>query len=273
MARVLALSSHVAFGTVGLAVIVPGLHALGHEVVAVPTVVLSSHPGYGRFAGEQIAPAVIREMTDALDANGWLAGCGGVLTGYLPTPAHVEAAAAAVARVRKANPGAIVLCDPVCGDDPDGLYLDPQVPAAITRLLLPQCTIATPNRFEVSCLAGTAASDIAGAVEAARALGVPSALVTSVPASEGRLATLLVERSTARAAYVRRVPHAPHGTGDLLAALYLGHLLNGAAPDKALGSAVAAVEAAITASGPDELVLARAGALWAGVEPLATVPL
>ena len=52
MARVLALSSYVAFGSVGLAAIVPALHWLGHEVIALPTVVLSNHPGYPRFAGE-----------------------------------------------------------------------------------------------------------------------------------------------------------------------------------------------------------------------------
>ena len=57
MARVLALSSYVAFGSVGLAATVPALHWLGHEVIALPTVVLSNHPGYPRFAGESI-PAV-----------------------------------------------------------------------------------------------------------------------------------------------------------------------------------------------------------------------
>jgi pyridoxine kinase len=51
--------------------------------------VLSSHPGHGRSAGERIAPAIIEEMVDALDANGWLAGVDAVLTGYLPTAGHV----------------------------------------------------------------------------------------------------------------------------------------------------------------------------------------
>ena len=70
MARVFALSSHVAFGSVGLAAIVPALQSLGHEAVAVPTVVLSNHPGYGAFSGDQIAPATLDQIVDALDANG-----------------------------------------------------------------------------------------------------------------------------------------------------------------------------------------------------------
>jgi pyridoxine kinase len=266
MARVLALSSHVAFGSVGLAVIVPALHALGHETIAVPTVVLSNHPGYGRFAGERMAPAIIEEMIDALDANGWLAGVDAVLTGYLPTAGHVASAAGAVARVRAANPSALVLCDPVCGDDPGGLYLDQSVPAAIAELLLPACTIATPNRFETSWLSGMPIASPKEAVDAARALSVPAVLVTSVPASGDRLATVLVEESEARACFIPRRETAPRGTGDLLAALYLGHVLSGARPEQSLGRAVAGVEAAIAASGPCELVLGRA--TWAAAEAL-----
>ena len=67
MARVLALSSHVAFGSVGLAAIVPALQSLGHEVIAVPTVVLSNHPGYGPFSGERISAAMLGQILDALD--------------------------------------------------------------------------------------------------------------------------------------------------------------------------------------------------------------
>ncbi len=89
MARILALSSHVAFGSVGLAVIVPALQWLGHEVIVIPTVLLSNHPGYARFAGDPVLPGQIAAMVDALEANGWLADTAAVITGYLPSPAHV----------------------------------------------------------------------------------------------------------------------------------------------------------------------------------------
>ena len=270
MPRVLALSSHVAFGSVGLAVMVPALHALGHETIAVPIVVLSNHPGYGGFAGERIAPAIIEEMIEALDRNGWLADVDAVLTGYLPTAGHVASAAGAIARVRASNPAALVLCDPVCGDDPGGLYLDQSVPAAIAELLLPASTIATPNRFEASWLSGMPITTPKEAVDAARALNIPTVLVTSVPASGDRLATVLVEQDAACACFVPRRESAPRGSGDLLAALYLGHVLNGAGPESALGRAVAGVEAVIAASGPNELVLA--GAVRAAAEALPATP-
>jgi pyridoxine kinase len=269
MARVLALSSHVAFGSVGLAVIVPALQALGHEVVALPTVVLSNHPGYARFSGEHIAPAALERMIDSLDANGWLAGIDGVLTGYLPTPRHVRVAEAAVRRIREANASLLFVCDPVFGDDPGGLYLEEAAAAAIRERLLPLCDVATPNRFELAWLSGKPVTSVEEAAAAARALGVPTVLATSIPEGEKRLATLLVGASEARACFVPRREVAPHGTGDLLAALYLGHALNGANSDACLARAAAAVEASIAASSSrDELSLA--GAVWARAEPLPT---
>lgn len=271
MPRVLAFSSHVAFGSVGLAVIVPALHGLGHEVMALPTILLSNHPGYGRFAGEQIAPINLQQIIDALDANGWLARTDAVLTGYLPTATHVATAAKAIERVRSANPSALVICDPVCGDEPDGLYLPAEVPAAIAEMLLPQSDIASPNAFELAWFSGASADTVYAATGAARTLNLPAVLATSIPAGEGRLATLLVGESAARACFVPRRATAPHGTGDLMAALYLGHVLNGVEPTAALGRAVAAVEVSISMSnGQDELSLTYAGAFWAQAEPLPT---
>lgn len=272
MARVLALSSHVAFGSVGLAVIVPALQRLGHEVMALPTIVLSNHPGYGRFSGEQIAPLYLDQIMDSLDANGWLEGIDAVLTGYLPTPTHVTTAAGVIARVRAANADALVVCDPVSGDEPTGLYLDAAVLAATAEQLFPQCDITTPNRFELSWLAGAPIESPEAAVMAARALGTPAVLATSIPADGGRLATLLVSDQAARACFVPRRKTAPHGTGDLLAALYLGHVLNGAGPEVSLGCAVAAVDDRIMAAdGRDELPLAEAGTAETAPLPVASI--
>ena len=274
MPRVLALSSHVAYGSVGLAPIVPALQALGHEVVALPTIVLSNHPGHASYAGEQIAPATLERILDSLDANGWLPAIDAVLTGYLPSVAHVDLARSTCERVRAANAGALLVCDPVLGDAPGGLYIDEAAATAIGRSLMPLCDLATPNAFELAWLSRLPVESVNGAVTAARALDVAVVLATSVPATDDRLATLLVGENEAQACFVPRRPTAPHGTGDLLAALYLGHVLNGVAPDASLARAVAAVEASIAAStGRDELSLAAAGANWAEAAGLPTVTL
>jgi pyridoxine kinase len=90
MGRYLVISSQVAHGHVGLSAIVPALQAMGHEVIALPTILLSNHPGHAKVAGFKVEPSVLGQMLDALEANGRLKRVDAVLTGYLPTVDHVR---------------------------------------------------------------------------------------------------------------------------------------------------------------------------------------
>ncbi len=107
MGRVLSISSSVSRGRVGNSIAVPVLEALGHEVWAVPTVQLSTRPGLGTVAREDVSPEMIGRFVDALEADGALARLKGISTGYLPSAAHVRAAADAVRRAKAANPDVI----------------------------------------------------------------------------------------------------------------------------------------------------------------------
>jgi len=272
MARVLALSSHVAFGSVGLAAIVPALQQLGHDVIALPTVVLSNHPGYGCYSGKQIPAAEIDEMVDALDANGWLANVDAVLTGYLPTRDHAVSAKKAVERVRQRSPSTYYVCDPVFGDDPKGMYLDAAVAPAIREHLLPLCNLATPNRFELSWLTQMRVGGPKEAAEAMIKLDAGSVVATSIAAGEDQIATLMTAEDEVCGCFVPRRSTAPHGTGDLLTGLLIGHVLNGLTFEAALGRSVAGVEMTIaTSSGRGELSLVAAKRHWAHAEALPVV--
>jgi pyridoxine kinase len=270
MARILAISSYVAHGHVGLGAGVPALNRLGHEVVALPTVILSNHPGHPRWAGERVDPGCLASMLDALDANGILGGVHAVLTGYLPSPAHVRFAAKAAARVAERQPRVEVFVDPVLGDDPAGLYVDDAAAAALRDELVPLADMIFPNRFELSYLTGLAVDDVASAIEAAQEARVRSVLATSIPSEPGHLANLFVVGGDAARCDVPRLEFVPHGTGDLLAALFVGHRLNGGRGSVHLGAAVAGVAAAVALSrGSTELRLIPAVAQWAEPVPLA----
>ena len=82
MGTVIAISSLVAKGGVGLRVTVPALQRLGHDAIAFPTMVLSSHLGFARVAGTAISPETLAAMIDALDANAWLERADAIITGY-----------------------------------------------------------------------------------------------------------------------------------------------------------------------------------------------
>lgn len=272
MGIVLCLSSQVARGYVGGSAARIALERMGHECWLLPSVILSNHPGHARFAGEQVPPGRLRAIVEALEANGWLGDVDAVLSGYMPSAEHVTLAARTVELVKAANSDVSYLCDPILGDDPGGLYVDEEVAAAIRDELLPLCQIATPNRFELEWLSGKSARQVRTATGPARALGPDTVLVTSLtgdhPAS---LVNLLVEgKGGVKGGVMTSVPKrksAPHGPGDLIAALFLGGLLNGAGASEALGSATAGVEMALDAGkNSDELQLASS-AQWANAGP------
>jgi pyridoxine kinase len=66
-------------------------------------------------------------------------------------------------------------------------------------------------------------------------------VVTSAFAAAGEIANLIVTSDRVVRASHAALPSVPNGTGDLIAALYLAHRLDGAAPAEALQRAAAAV--------------------------------
>jgi pyridoxine kinase len=267
MARILAISSQVARGAVGLSISVPAMQRLGHEVVSLPTVRLSNHPGYPHVCKIDLSSQALSETLRTLDANGWLAGIDGVLTGYLPSVAHVSVAMEGIDRVRAHSPAALVVCDPILGDDPKGLYIDAAAAAAIRDRLLPAADLATPNRFELSCLTGRPVRNPDEAVRALDCLACGGGLATSIPCHEpGKLMNLISFDAALAGTTVDHLPDAPHGTGDLMAGILTGALLAGIRPDAALATATAVTAAMLAAArGRDSLDVS---ALSAG--PLAT---
>ena len=255
---VLSLQSEVVRGHVGNSAARFALQRVGVDVWAVPTVLLSNHPGHGRFRGETIPAQRIDDLIAGLDAHGWLSRCDAVLSGYLGAPEQARAVADAVRRVKAANPRALYLCDPVFGDD-DGAYARVGVAEAMARDLLPLADIVTPNRFELSSLTSKRIATAGDAVAAARALGAGEVVVTSIQFPAAAIGTVAVTREAAWATSAARIEAVPHGSGDLFAALYLAARIQGGAVSDALVQASSAVDAVLRASaGADELQLVAA---------------
>lgn len=247
MARVLAISSHVVHGQVGLAATVPALQWLGHEVWALPTVMLASRPGLGRLVRHELPTADLSAMLAALEADGRWPSIDAVFTGYFPSAAAVAAVAPAIARIKAANPAALVCVDPILGDA-GRLYVARETAEAIGRELLPLATVATPNLFELEWLTGSSGLDRDGAAAAAKRLMVPMVAVTSAAETAESISTLLI---TPTSLIERARPHRPgipNGAGDLFAGLLLGHLLRGATAEAALDASLATLDRVLAAS-------------------------
>ncbi len=245
--NILSIQSWVAYGHVGNASAVFPLQRLGAEVWAINTVQFSNHTGYGHWTGQVFTGEEVRELVDGVEARGALQRCDAVLSGYLGDRAIGEAILDAVARVRGVNSRALYCCDPVIGDDRDGVYVRPGIADFLRENALPAADIATPNRFELEMLTGLSCASLDGAKKAAAVLigqlrgdGPRTVLLTSLRTEATPADSIDMLAAGPDGFHLLRTPTLPldlNGAGDAIAALFLYHLLR-------TGSAAAALEAA-----------------------------
>lgn len=254
----LIISSQVVHGSVGSTAMRAGFEAAGVSTYLLPTIVLSNHPGHGISAGQTLAPKTMTAMIDALGGHGWLAGIDAIVSGYLKTAGQADAVIHALDKVARENGHALYCCDPVMGDWPGGLYVSKPVKRAILEKLAPRADILTPNLFELAILAGTTPKTQTDVIAAARGLDANSVLVTSAPsATPNAMEIALVEPGGSHIFETGRREKMPHGTGDLLAGLFIGSRLAGATSADALERAGKNLARVIDASeGLDDLNLA-----------------
>jgi pyridoxine kinase len=183
---------------------------------------------------------------------------GAVLVGYLGSVGQIGSLAGLVAALKQRNPAARFLYDPNIGDN--GALFQPAVLAAEARdRLLPLADIVTPNRFELGWLTGAPVADD-GIGAAAAHLGPREVAVTSATVSPQEIGMVLIADGATTVARQAVVAGSPKGTGDLFAALYLGHRLDGRPAIEAMqraASAVARLVRRAAETGADELPLAE----------------
>lgn len=272
--RILSIQSSVAFGHVGNSAAVFPLQRLGHEVIAVNTVHFSNHTGYGKWRGIVMDPAVIADVIEGVADRDALASVDAVLTGYQGSPGVAEVVLRTVERVRALNPAVVYCADPVMGDVGRGMFVLPGVPELIRERVVPVADVLTPNVFELTYLAFdgdpgsvdpdrvASLAELLSAVDAVRAMGPRTVLVTSVQGSvveAGQIGLLAVDDS---GAYLVRTPELPlsvNGAGDVTAALFLAHLGAGSSTALArVASSVYGILAATNTAGSREIALIAA---------------
>jgi pyridoxine kinase len=234
-------------------------------------VLFGRNPAMGA-AGEVTSPDVLRRMLADIEADAVFGEVDLVITGHFSLPEQVEIAAGLLQRVRAvASRPPVVVVDPIMGDAPKGLYVKPEVAAAVIDRLLPLADWITPNLWELARLAGVEIADARAAAAACRQLG-RQALVTSVPTGEGEIGLLYCDADQAILFSHQRLPHAPNGAGDLVTASFGAGLVEGLSPaaaaERAARVAAETVQAALEWGTPDLPIVALAERL---VNPTAAV--
>ena len=253
MPLALILSSFVSGSRVGGMPQALALSTFRVDPVLAPTVIFGRRPGQGVApGGAPVAPETFRSVLEGIESHGLFGLADLAVTGYFASAEQVEIAADAIARAKRAprkgayGPKLTVVVDPIMGDEAEGLYVSEAVARCIAARLVPLADVLTPNLWELGRLTGVRLTEPAEVAEAARSLGRP-VLVTSVPMGE-RIGAVYAGPRAAVAFAHRRLDHAPHGTGDLVAAVLGAHLIEGAAPAVAAEQAIRAAAEAVFAA-------------------------
>ncbi len=274
--HVIAIQSQVVHGHVGNSAALFPMQALGVEVAAVPTTLLSNHPIYPTLRGRVLEPALVADLLKGLEERGLVEATGAVLTGYLGSAENGAVIADFLARAKAQNPDLLYVCDPVIGDEEPGVFVAEGVVDCFRDRLVPAASIATPNLFELELLAGVPARSAEALCAAVARLGAhgPRRLVVTgcvlVDTPEGAIETIVCEAGALHRIAAARLPIKPYGAGDLFAGLLVAYLVTGCdlipAAERASAGVVAVLERTI-AEKSYELRVALADFLPPGASP------
>lgn len=262
--RVLSIQSHVVHGYVGNRAAVFPLQLLGFDVDFINSVHFACHTGYKHFPhGEVMNGDQLRTVLEGLELNGLIGddgenggdnsdAIGSVLTGYIGSASFLEAVLDVLGTVRKYNPNARFVCDPVLGDD-GKFYVPEDLVDVYKNVVIPKADVVTPNQFETEQLTGIKVETIDDARKACEALHemgpsivfITSAILDGTASAEegndntdeesdcGKLITIIASKRNSVDDQQQmwridcpKIPGSFTGTGDVTASLLLGHLDN-----------------------------------------------
>jgi len=222
-------------GRCSLAAALPVLAALGVHACPVPTAVLTSQTGFGRFALCDCTsvlnefPAVWKELGVALD---------GIYTGFMANQAQLQAARTMIDEFRPP----LILIDPVLGDD-GALYpcFDENYLRAM-REFIAKADVLTPNVTEACLLTETNYAKFIAVPENEQfkmlkkmCESLPSKLTVITGYRHGNLIGNVVSNQGEITIHTTpAIGGSYSGTGDLFAACLCGYLLRGVAPESAM---------------------------------------
>ena len=223
------------FGKCALTVVLPTLSAAGIETVPIPTALLSTHTGgFDGYYFEDLTPQMERivEHLESLDAS-----VDAIYTGFLGSEAQIETVCGIIERLGNGQNKALVLVDPVMGDDGKLYSTYTEELMLGMRELCKKADVITPNITEACFLTDTeyrpnidneeeALEYVSGMSKKLLGFGVDRIVVTGIH-YQNKVATYGYDRDGEEFIYSSEYIKRPYpGTGDLFASVLLGGLMN-----------------------------------------------
>lgn len=226
------------------------MRRMGVNVWPLNTVQFSNHTQYGQWTGCVMPASHLSDIAQGIASIDQLKNCDAVLSGYIGSPEQGEHILDIVRQVKQANSAAWYFCDPVMGHPEKGCIVAPGVAEFLCQQALPCSDMIAPNVLELEQLSQRQITNVAQAVDAARALiakGPKVVLVKHLSRAGYHLDCFEMLLVTVDDAWHISRPlvdfgaRQPVGVGDLTSGLLLVNLLKGVGLAQALEHVTAAV--------------------------------
>lgn len=250
--RVAAIHDLSGFGGGSLSAVFPILSALGLQVCALPTAILSTHTGgFTDFHFRDLTEDMRHIISHWQRLNLFFDG---IYSGFLGSDEQIHIVRDFIAAFKKES--ALVVVDPVLGDD--GELYDTMQPSMVEgmRELVASADVITPNITEAALLLGydpgTGSTQVAKDwAQKLTSLGPDRVIITSVPENHDNGTSVIAYDQTNDRFWKVACPYIPAcypGTGDIFASVITGSLLQGDSLPLSLDRAVQFVSLAIRAT-------------------------
>lgn len=230
---IISIQSQVVYGHVGNSAAVLPMQVHGLNVAAVPTTLLSNHPGFETMRGRVLESELVSDLLRGVEERGLIETSRYIVSGYLGSRANGEVVAAFVRRARQLNPAITYICDPVMGDANLGVFVADQVVECLCDELVPLADLLTPNQFEVGLMTQSQPSNrrqLDAEVAKIQALRGARLVVTGCTLADtpnDALENIVFEDNARTRLTSPRLPLVPVGTGDLYTGLLTAKLAHG----------------------------------------------
>ncbi len=245
--RIAAAHDLSSVGRCALTVAIPVLSSMGHQVCPLPTALLSTHPaGFEGYFFEDLT-----SRTQMYIEHWKTAGVtfDALYSGYTCTVEQITTLHGWAAAIKADNPRALVVVDPVMGDNGKKYRVCTDAMVEAMRAYVTVADVITPNPTEACLLLGVACGVLASDELLARLsrVGAKIVIITGAPYNGGTANLMWANGNVAVHPY-EPVPMSYPGTGDIFASVLTGGLMSGMVTHDAFLLASRFTESAVAAT-------------------------
>lgn len=235
------------FGKCSSSVALPIVSSFNVECALLPTALLSAHTGFSKYTCFDLTKEMETTVSDWKELS---LSFDGFFSGYMLSDSQASLALETVDSLCKKD--ALVLVDPVMGDNGKAYAMLGESFGEKMRVLVSRADVITPNLTEAALLleeepvlSGYDEKYIESTLFALKKLGCKTPMITGVSFESEKIGVAFLENDKVEYIFSKKYEGVSCGTGDTFSSVLFGALLCGKGIKEAASKAVYATEKAI----------------------------